>query len=131
MGMASVFDQSSSLHTEWSSIRRRDERHPTRVTALVHCHRRFQTVRIVDVSQGGLQLQGCFGVGVGDEITVELLSGERLEAKVAWSVGSRLGVRFHQPLSLEHPVLAVQQHAGRRALGSAAGNADQSRLLDE
>ena len=81
--MANLDEQSLSAHDLRPSVRRRDERCPTRVTALVHCHGRFQTVRIVDFSLGGLQLQGCFGVGVGDDIAVEFLSGQRIAAKVA------------------------------------------------
>jgi hypothetical protein len=102
-----------------STVRRRDERHPIRATALAYCHGRFQTVRIVDYSPGGLQLQGCFGVGAGDDITIELLSGHRLAGKVMWSMGSRLGVRFLQPLDHDHPVLAALQLASRRVAGSS------------
>lgn len=118
--MANLYSQLLSAQDVRPSLRRHDERHPTRVTALVHCHDRFQTVRIVDISLGGLQLQGCFGVGVGEDITVELLSGDRLVAKVAWSVGSRLGVRFLQPLGADHPIL---QHATRRTVGNVADDA--------
>ncbi len=117
-------------HSERASLRRRDERHATRAAALVHCHGRFQTVRIVDFSSGGLQLQGCFGVGVGDAVVVELLSAHRLEAKVAWSMGSRLGVRFLQPIEVDHPALAVLQQAARHASGTA-DQAVKPRLLDE
>jgi hypothetical protein len=107
--MANLNSQLLSTRDERPSVRRRDERHSTRVAALVHCYGRYQTVRIVDFSIGGLQLQGCFGIGVGDDITVELLSGHRLAAKVAWSMGSRLGVRFLEPLLAEHPALTVLQ----------------------
>jgi hypothetical protein len=99
---------------ERPSVRRRDERHSVRLTALAHCHGRFQTVRIVDFSAGGLQLQGGFGVGPGDEVVVELLSGDRLAAKAAWSLGSRTGVRFLQPLAADHPAWAVLEQAVRR-----------------
>ena len=121
--MANIYDQSLSPDDERPSVRRRDDRCPTRATALAHCHGRFQTVRIVDFSLSGLQLQGCFGVGTGDDMTVELLSGHSLAAKVAWSMGSRLGVRFLQPLEAEHPALAVLQQAARRTLGHAPGDA--------
>ena len=121
--MVSLFDRSLSDREERSSVRRLDERHPTRVTALAHCHGRFQTVRIVDFSSGGLQLQGCFGVGAGDDMVVELLSGHRLPAKVAWSMGSRVGVRFGGPLEPDHPALVILQQAARRAVDhSADGN---------
>jgi hypothetical protein len=119
--MANLNKQSLSARDPPRSVRRRDERYPTRVIAFVHCHGRFQTVRIVDFSVGGLQLQGCFGVGTGDDIAVEFLSGQCLAVKVAWSMGSRLGVRFPQPLSAEHPALALLQHAAGRMLGRVAG----------
>ena len=117
--MAILHNEWLSAHDEGSSVRRRDERQPIRVTALVHCHGRFQTVRIVDFSLGGLQLQGGFGVGVGDDVTVELLAGHRVAARVAWSLGSRVGVRFLQPLSAEHPALAVLLQAARRSTARA------------
>ncbi len=99
-------------------MRRLDERQATRATALAHCHGRFQTVRIVDYSPSGLQLQGCFGVATGDDLIVELLSGHRVAAKVAWSLGSRLGVRFLQVLEGEHPAMVALQQAARRTLGT-------------
>jgi hypothetical protein len=118
--MARILDRPALPENERpSTVRRRDERHPIRATALAYCHGRFQTVRIVDYSAGGLQLQGCFGVGAGDDITVELLSGHRIAAKVMWSMGSRLGVRFLQPLEHDHPVLAALQLASRRLAGSS------------
>jgi hypothetical protein len=126
--MARILDRSVLPPDERSSVRRRDERHPIRATALAYCHGRFQTVRIVDFSAGGLQLQGCFGVGVGDDITVELLSGHRLAAKVAWSMGSRLGVRFLQALDADHPVLAVLEQAARRNAAAAAGEPKGPRI---
>lgn len=118
--MARILDRPVvPLSDQPSSLRRRDERHPIRATALAYCHGRFQTVRIIDFSTGGLQLQGCFGVGTGDDIAIELLSGHRLAAKVMWSMGSRLGVRFLEPLDNDHPVLAALTLASRRAAGGA------------
>jgi PilZ domain len=113
--MVNPRDEPLAADDERPPIRRRDERHSIRLTALAHCHGRFQTVRIVDFSLGGLQLQGGFGVGPGDDMVVELLSGHRLEAKAAWSLGSRVGVRLLQPLSPEHPALAVLMQAARRS----------------
>jgi hypothetical protein len=118
--MARILDRSVvPLSDQRSSLRRRDERHPIRATALAYCHGRFQTVRIVDYSPGGLQLQGCFGVSTGDDIAIELLSGHRLAAKAMWSMGSRLGVRFLEPLEHDHPVLAALTHVSRRVAGTA------------
>jgi EAL domain-containing protein (putative c-di-GMP-specific phosphodiesterase class I) len=109
--------------TEQLSVRRREERKPLRIAALIHCHGRFQTVSIDDFSAGGLQLRGCFGVGGRDEIAVELLSGHRLPARVVWSVGSRVGVCFPQPLSPEHPALMALKEGMQRTRDAAAGDA--------
>jgi hypothetical protein len=121
----------ASFAPERQSLRRSDQRHPVRVTALAHCHGRFQTVHIVDYSLGGLQLDGCFGVAARDEVTVELLSGHRLAGKVAWSMGSRVGVQFLQPLDVEHPALAILEQAARRAAAAAAADARQRGLAPE
>lgn len=96
-------------------IRRRDERRAARITVLLHCHGRFQTARVVDFSLGGLQLDGCFGVAVADQVAVELLSGQRLEGKVAWAVAGRIGVQFHQPLAPDDPVVALLSQVASRA----------------
>jgi len=117
--MANLHDEPLSADDVRPSVRRRDDRHAIRLTALAHCHGRFQTVRIVDFSLGGLQLQGGFGVGPGDDIVVELLSGDRLAAKAAWSLGSRIGVRFLQPLSADHPAWLVLEQAARRSADRA------------
>jgi PilZ domain len=128
--MANAPNEFLPAHSDRTSLRRLDERHATRVVALVHCHGRFQTVRIVDFSVGGLQLQGCFGVSVGDAVVVELLSAQRLEGKVAWSIGSRLGVRFLQPMLPDDPALLVLQHAARHAPG-ATDHTVKQRTRDE
>ncbi|MET0218825.1 MAG: PilZ domain-containing protein [Burkholderiales bacterium] len=96
-------------------IRRRDERRAAGITALLHCHGRFQTSRVVDFSLGGLQMDGCFGVAVADRVAVELLSGQRLEGKVAWAVAGRIGVQLHQPLAPDHPVVALLSQVANRA----------------
>jgi len=112
-------------------LRRRGERYLIRATALMHCHGRFQTVRIVDFSLSGLQLDGGFGVGAGDDIIVELLTGDRLAGKIVWSLGSRVGVRFPRPLSAEHPGWAALQHAARRTHSRAVTDLPDPDSMDE
>ena len=102
------------------ALRRRYERHAAAITALVHCHGRHQTVSILDFSAGGLQLQGAFGVAQGDQIEVELLSGHRLRAKVAWSLGSRIGAQFSPVLVPDSPALAALQRAASPPPSAAA-----------
>ena len=94
-----------------TALRRQHERRSAAVAALVHCHGRFHRVSILDVSTGGLQLQGAFGVTKGDRIEVELLSGYRLTAKVVWSLGSRIGAEFSPPLAPDHPGLVTLQRS--------------------
>jgi hypothetical protein len=117
-----VSDRSLSPGGTQPPIRRSHERHQTRVNALIHCHGRFQTVRIIDFSLGGLQLQGCFGVGVADAIAVELLSGHSFRAKVTWSIGDRVGVRFAEALLSDDPALEVLRRGMRRAIELAPGD---------
>jgi hypothetical protein len=109
----------ASMHTR-RLVRRRDERRAAGITALVHCHGRFQTARVVDFSLGGLQLDGCFGVAVADQVGVEMLSGQRLEGKVAWAVAGRVGVQFQQPLAPDDPVVALLSQVASRAQGGEA-----------
>ena len=94
-----------------TALRRQHERRSAAITALVHCHGRYQTVSIMDISTGGLQLQGAFGVTLGDRIEVELLSGHRLTAKVVWSLGSRIGAEFSPALAPDHPGLVALQRS--------------------
>jgi len=96
-----------------TALRRQHERRSAAITGLVHCHGRYQTVSILDISMGGLQLQGAFGVTKGDRIEVELLTGHRLTAKVMWSLGSRIGAEFSPPIAADHPgFVALQRSVG-------------------
>jgi PilZ domain-containing protein len=105
--------QSAQPAEKATARRRQHERRSAVITALVHCHGRFQTVSIQDVSTGGLQLQGAFGVAVGDQIEIELLSGHRLAAKVVWSLGSRIGAQFTPVLAADNPdFVALQRSVG-------------------
>jgi PilZ domain len=106
-----------------TALRRRHERRSAAITALVHSHGRFQTVSILDFSTGGLQVQGAFGVAVGDQIEIELLSGHRLAAKVAWSIGSRIGAAFTPALAPDSPGLVALQ----RTVAGSSGNAGATR----
>ena len=91
------------------ALRRVHERRPAAIKALVHSHGRYQTVSIVDFSAGGVQMQGAFGVTTGDQIVIELLSGHKLGAKVAWSLGSRIGAKFVLALLPDSPALLSLQ----------------------
>ena len=107
--MATAPEPQHSESAEKPRLRRQHERRSAAITALVLCHGRYHTVSILDVSTGGLQLQGAFGVTKGDRIEVELLSGQRLTAKVMWSLGSRIGAEFSPPIASDHPGLVALQ----------------------
>jgi PilZ domain len=102
------------------TVRRKHDRKSAAITALVHSHGRFQTVSILDFSTGGLQLQGAFGVAVGDQIEIELLTGHRHAAKVVWSLGSRIGAAFTPVLSSDSPAYIALQRAIAGATAAAA-----------
>jgi hypothetical protein len=93
------------------ALRRQHERRSAAIKALVQSHGRYQTISIVDFSAGGVQMQGAFGVTTGDQIVIELLSGHKLNAKVAWSLGSRIGAQFAQALTPDSPALLSLQSA--------------------
>jgi len=85
---------------------RQFERTAVKANVFVHCSGRFQRARVVDYSAGGLRLDGTFGLLKRDAVQVELITGIRISAKVAWSLGAQTGVVFAEPLSSAHPVLA-------------------------
>jgi hypothetical protein len=99
-----------------SSTRRKYDRRRVMVNAFVHRGDRFQHVRVVNYSHGGLQLDGTFGLMPRDAIEVELVSGLRIAARVVWSLGGRTGVMFPVTLSPAHPVMV---ELGRRERPSA------------
>ena len=94
---------------------RHAERHLARIRALVHCRGRFQTISIVDFSLGGLRLEGAFGITARERISIELLSGDLLEATVAWSIGSQLGVQFVACLTPAHPTFMTLNRLGAKS----------------
>jgi hypothetical protein len=92
--------QGSGLHAASSASRQPSRPSRTAMGGI-------RTVSILDFSAGGLQLQGAFGVATGDLVGLDPLSGHRLRAKVAWSLGSRIGARFSPPLARGTPALTV------------------------
>jgi hypothetical protein len=112
--------------SERVTIRRQPERRQGqarrhgRMSALLHVRARWQTVVVVDYSEGGVQIEGSFGLVPGDVITLELLTGHRIDIKVVWSLGSKLGARFSERLMEGDPVLAALEWSVGR--GSAREN---------
>jgi PilZ domain len=105
------------INNKLSKIRREHERLDAHISALLHVRKQFQTVTVVDYSQGGVQLQGSFGLMPRDVVTLELLSGQRIGIEVMWSLGSRLGARFAPAIAADDPVLAALDAAAKRGSG--------------
>jgi uncharacterized protein (DUF58 family) len=112
--------------SERVTIRRQPERRQGqarrhgRMSALLHVRARFQTVVVVDYSEGGVQIEGSFGLVPGDVMTLELLTGHRIDIRVVWSLGSKLGASFSEQLVEGDPVLAALEWSVAR--GSAREN---------
>lgn len=85
-----------------SPSRRQFERTPAKAQVFVHCRGHFQRARIVDYSQVGMQLAGTFGLIKTDLVTIELVSGVRVQGKVEWSLGGQTGIVFLQQLEPSH-----------------------------
>jgi hypothetical protein len=97
----------------WRTLptRRTFERRSTWVNAVVHCEGHSQSVVIRDVSRGGMKIEFAYGLAPGDEISIELMSGRRLEGTVAWSLAAYCGVEFAAPLAEDDQVLeACKRH---------------------
>jgi hypothetical protein len=86
--------------------RRQFERNPVKARGFVHSCGRFQPATIVDYSQGGLRLEGTFGLFKGNPVEVELMSGIRVAGQVAWSLGGKTGIVFADALTATHPAIA-------------------------
>jgi hypothetical protein len=82
--------------------------------ALLVGHGLCRSVTILDYSTSGLRLVDIFAIGVGERVTIELLTGHRLPVVVAWAVGSQIGVRFVGPIVPGHPALLVLDAAAER-----------------
>ena len=88
-----------------TSPRRQFERYYIKASAIVHYRGRFQCVKVIGYSVGGLQLEGTFGLIKTDAIQIEFISGCRLYGRVAWSLGTQTGIVFSKPLPTGHPAL--------------------------
>jgi hypothetical protein len=105
-------DLVAQLHTEAPmhtspapENRRKFARNSVKAYAFVHSRGRFQRAVVIDYSQGGLQLEGTFGLFKNDAVEIEFISGTRVSGAVAWSLGPRTGVAFAEPLDLTHPAI--------------------------
>ncbi len=111
MGMLAPNSKTSALPPA-ARKQRSFERHEISMRALLHFRARYQSVLVRDVSPGGMKLEKAFGLMPGDIVTVELLSGRALQAKVMWSVAPFCGLAFENPLDLQDPLLNLCQLLG-------------------
>lgn len=81
-----------------------------RHAAIVVSGGRRHDALVLDVSRFGAGL--CLGHGLhpGDSLTIELISGRRIEASVRWTVGDNLGVVFFEPLLADDELLSTSGH---------------------
>lgn len=57
-----------------------------------------ETVRVRNVSSGGLMAQASVGYRVGDAVEVELDGIGRVKGSVAWAEAGRIGIAFDHPI---------------------------------
>jgi hypothetical protein len=100
---------------------RRHPRCPTRIAAILHKGTRFQSTTIEDVSCGGVGLAGAYGVLPGDDVTIELLNGRKLQATVRWWILGRCGVAFKNQLANDDPLLSQAEARKARMQLRAVG----------
>jgi len=102
-------------HSAPAPLRRQFQRTPVKANAFIHRGASFQRAHIIDYSQGGLQLEGTFGLFKQDRIQIELITGVRLSGKVAWSLGSHTGIVFSEQLPPAHPAIVELERRARRS----------------
>ena len=61
-----------------------------------------------------MRLDRTFGLAVGEGVTVELLTGERLPVAVARALGSHADVEFVGPIAPGHPAMVALDEAALR-----------------
>jgi PilZ domain len=96
-----------------SKTRRADVR-PVHIHARLVGHDHRCSATILDYSTNGLRLTDTFAVGIGERVTIDLLTGHRLPVVVTWVVGSQVGVRFVGPIAPGHPALLALDAAAER-----------------
>ena len=52
------------------------------------------TVRVRNISGGGMMIDCALGGVIGEEVTVDIKSIGRLKGRIAWAVAPRLGIAF-------------------------------------
>lgn len=63
-------------------------------------HGEMQPCTIRKISPLGATLRGAGAQTIGEEVAIELATGQRAAGTVAWSVGDEAGIRFKQPVDM-------------------------------
>lgn len=101
---------------------RRSKRFRTHLRVLVHCHGRFQTAMVHDLSRGGCRIHGAFGLVPGDCVIIEFMSARSIAGKIVWSLARDVGVALAQALPIDDPLLQPRCGQIRATRATLPGN---------
>ncbi len=74
-----------------------------RKAAIVYYRKTFQSVLIVDVSIGGVALEGAGCLFAGDRVNITTMSGRSVLGVVRWWLAGRCGIQFDEELDESAP----------------------------
>jgi hypothetical protein len=95
-------EQSSSSAPEESGTKaNRTPRHTLIWIGMVHFNHQSVPVRLRNISTDGAMLESTYSFNVGTEILLDLEEAGTAFAKVRWSKGGQLGIRFDQKFDLK------------------------------
>jgi|EndMetStandDraft_5_1072996.scaffolds.fasta_scaffold07594_3 hypothetical protein len=86
-------------------------RRTVHIGAVMHTRGERRRIDIVEYSSTGLSLDRAVGIELGQRVTIELRSGERLPMRVDWVKGAEAGVLFLGPIAPEHTVMRSLEEA--------------------
>ena len=89
---------------EWAE-RRGDARIPVYFDATLNTDTERTSVRVIDISRGGLGLEDAPDLPAGSAVIVELAAGRCLDGKVRWAEDGRCGIKFNRSLLRLDPLL--------------------------
>lgn len=96
--------EDGSVEVPGLSERRRHQRYPVSWPARLRHNGDIVTVIIDDVSAGGFAMSGPDSLALSAPVVLEFM-GRMLSAHVAWSTGTRFGIRLALPLRPGDPIL--------------------------
>ncbi len=85
---------------------RRHIRTQVRIRAVLYYATSFRSVVIKNISEGGAALECSTSLIQNDAITIKLISGRSIDARVRWWLGGICGVQFVEPLKPDDPLLS-------------------------